>query len=42
MYNLTTKAIKEAFLELLSKQSIDQITIKDITSRCGVSRAFLF
>lgn len=38
MYNLTTKAIKEAFLELLSKQSIDQITIKDITSRCGVSR----
>ena len=38
MSNLTTKAIKEAFLELLSKKSIDQITIKDITSRCGVSR----
>ena len=38
MSNLTTKAIKEAFFELLSKKSIDQITIKDITSRCGVSR----
>ena len=38
MSNLTKKAIKEAFLELLSKKSIDQITIKDITSRCGVSR----
>ena len=38
MSNLTKKAITEAFLELLSKKSIDQITIKDITSRCGVSR----
>jgi AcrR family transcriptional regulator len=38
MSKLTTKAIKESFLELLSKKSIDQITIKDITSRCGVSR----
>jgi AcrR family transcriptional regulator len=38
MSNLTTNAIKEAFFELLSKKSIDQITIKDITSRCGVSR----
>ena len=38
MANLTTKAIKEAFFELLTKKSIDQITIKDITSRCGVSR----
>lgn len=38
MSNLTTKAIKKAFFELLTKKSIDQITIKDITSRCGVSR----
>lgn len=38
MSHLTTKAIQEAFFELLSKKSIDQITIKDITSRCGVSR----
>jgi AcrR family transcriptional regulator len=38
MSNFTTRAIKEAFLELLFKKSIDQITIKDITSRCGVSR----
>ena len=38
MTNLTTKAIREAFFELLSKKSIDQITIKNITSRCGVSR----
>ena len=38
MSTLTTRAIKEAFLQLLSKKSIDQITIKDITSRCGVSR----
>lgn len=38
MSNLTTNAIKEAFFELLAKKSIDQITIKDITSRCGVSR----
>ena len=27
MSDLTTKAIKEAFFELLSKKSIDQITI---------------
>ena len=38
MSQLTTKAIQEAFFELLSKKSIDQITIKDITARCGVSR----
>lgn len=38
MTNLTKKALKEAFFELLSKKSIDQITIKDITSHCGVSR----
>ena len=38
MSHLTTKAIQEAFFELLSKKSIDQITIKDITARCGVSR----
>ncbi len=38
MSNLTTKAIKESFFTLLSKKSIDQITVRDITTLCGVSR----
>ncbi len=35
---LTKKAIKESFLELLEKKAIDQITIRDITENCGISR----
>lgn len=35
---LTKKAIKESFLELLEKKPIDQITIRDITDNCGISR----
>lgn len=35
---LTKKAIKESFLMLLDKKPIDQITIRDITDSCGISR----
>lgn len=35
---LTKKAIKESFIKLLDKKPIDQITIRDITEGCGISR----
>ena len=35
---LTKKAIKEEFIKLLEKKPIDQITIRDITDSCGISR----
>jgi len=35
---LTKKAIKESFVKLLEKMPIDQITIRDITDDCGISR----
>lgn len=35
---LTKKAIKNSFLELIVKKPIDQLTIRDITDHCGVSR----
>lgn len=35
---LTKKAIKESFIMLLDKKSIDRITVKDITDECGISR----
>lgn len=35
---LTKKAIKESFIKLLSNKPIDQITIRDITDDCGISR----
>ncbi len=35
---LTKKAIKDAFVKLLDKKPIDQITIRDITDSCGISR----
>lgn len=35
---LTKKAIKNSFLELIEKKPIDQLTIRDITDHCGVSR----
>lgn len=35
---LTKKAIKESFVKLLDKMPIDQITIRDITDNCGISR----
>ncbi|MBQ9580241.1 MAG: TetR/AcrR family transcriptional regulator [Lachnospiraceae bacterium] len=38
MTNLTKKAIKEAFLELLSDRPLHQITIKDIVEQCGINR----
>ncbi|MBR4794914.1 MAG: TetR/AcrR family transcriptional regulator C-terminal domain-containing protein [Lachnospiraceae bacterium] len=38
MTNLTKKAIKEAFLELLSDRPLHQITIKDIVEKCGINR----
>ena len=35
---LTKKAIKESFVKKKKKKSIDQITIRDITDDCGISR----
>jgi len=36
--NFTKKAIKEAFIELLTERPISQITVKDIVERCGINR----
>ena len=38
MSKLTQKAIQNSFLKLLDSKPIDRITIKDITSDCGISR----
>ena len=38
MSNLTQKAIQNSFIKLLDSKPIDRITIKDITSDCGISR----
>ncbi len=38
MSNLTQKAIQNSFAKLLDSKPIDRITIKDITSDCGISR----
>ncbi len=38
MSNLTERAIKDAFIRLLEERPISKITVKDITSSCGVNR----
>ncbi len=38
MSQLTQKAIQNSFTKLLDSKPIDRITIKDITSDCGISR----
>ena len=38
MANFTEKAIVETLNELLNKQTIDKITVKDLTEACGISR----
>lgn len=38
MANFTRKAIKETFIELLEERPLNDITIKDIVERCGISR----
>lgn len=38
MSKLTQKAIQNSFIKLLDSKPIDQITIKDITTDCGISR----
>ena len=38
MANFTEKAIVETLNELLKKQTIDRITVKDLTEACGISR----
>ena len=35
---LTERAIKDAFVELLNEKTLARITVKDITDRCGVNR----
>ena len=38
MANFTEKAIVETLNELLEKQTIDKITVKELTEACGISR----
>ena len=38
MSQFTKKAIIETFMELLTKRSMDKITVKDIVESCGVNR----
>ncbi len=38
MAQFTKKAIISTFLQLLSKYSLDKITVKDIVEKCGINR----
>lgn len=38
MANFTKNAIRESFLKLLNERPLQQITVKDIVSDCGVNR----
>lgn len=38
MANFTGKAIKEAFIKLLEKHPLSEITVKDIVEECGINR----
>lgn len=38
MSDLTSKAIKQAFSELLCERPLNEITVKDIAARCGINR----
>ena len=38
MAQFTKKAILDSFVELISERPFDKITVKDIVTRCGVSR----
>ena len=38
MSNLTKKAIKTVFLQLLEKKPYNQITVRDIVEECGINR----
>lgn len=38
MAQFTKKAITDTFLELLNEKRLDRITVKDIVTKCGVSR----
>lgn len=35
---LTKRAIQAAFIELLNERTMNKITVKDITDRCGINR----
>ena len=36
--NITKRAIQAAFEELLNEKTLNKITVKDITDRCGINR----
>ena len=36
--NITKRAIREAFLQLINEKALGKITVKDITDRCGINR----
>ncbi|MFA6846084.1 MAG: TetR family transcriptional regulator, partial [Sphaerochaetaceae bacterium] len=38
MWNLSQKALAQALKELLNTKNLDNITVKDISSYCGLSR----
>ncbi len=36
--NITKRVIRDAFMELLNERTLNKITVKDITARCGINR----
>ena len=38
MSNLTKKAIKQTFMDLLNRKPLNKITVKDIAEECGINR----
>lgn len=42
MANFTKKAIKEAFIELLTERPLNRITVKDIVEKCGINRSSFY
>ena len=38
MANFTEKAIKDTFMDLLNRKTINKITIKEISEECGIKR----
>lgn len=38
MANFTEEAIKRSFMDLLNKKPVNKITIKEISSECGINR----
>lgn len=42
MANFTKKAIKEAFIDLLTERPLNRVTVKDIVEKCGINRSSFY